>query len=122
MIASTPQRAGGRRIRNVASHLFAVGQTVRMKRRFGASPRIAEIYHVTGTLPPIDNTLQYRIRNDDERHERVVTEDSLESIAASPADEDATLLERTFGNGQGTKTQQSRGSEAEAGEESPASG
>jgi hypothetical protein len=48
------------------------------------SLQAAEIYRITGKLPDKDNSPQYRIRNDDERHERVTTEDSLEDIEAKP--------------------------------------
>lgn len=100
-------------------HLFSIGQMVRMKSRFGVSPKIAEFYRVTGTMPPRDNSPQYRIRSDDERHERVATQDTLEDAGFPPSGKGTTLLERTFGHGQGTKAQQSRTAEAEAGE-SPA--
>jgi hypothetical protein len=96
-------------------HLFAVGQTVRLKRNFGMYPSTnTEIYHVTGTMPPNADSPQYRIRNDDERHERVVTQDNLESVDLQPED-NLTLIERTFGNGKGTETQQSGNSKTEAG-------
>lgn len=102
------------------THLFRIGQTVRMKSLFGVSLKTSEFYRITGTMPARDNSPQYRIRNDGERHERVATEDSLEAVTAPPtADGDATLIERTFRNGQGTETQQPRASKAEAGE-SPA--
>lgn len=70
----------------MTSHRFVVGQTVRMRNRFGPSPSIAEAYRITAILPAReDNSPQYRIRNDNERHERVTTEDSLEEIAVWPA-------------------------------------
>ena len=62
----------------MTAHRFAVGQTVRLKGSFGMSPNAAEVYRVTGKLPARDNSPQYRIRNDEERHERVTTEDNLE--------------------------------------------
>lgn len=55
-----------------------------MKNSFGLSPQTAETYRVTGMLPVRDNSPQYRIRNDEERHERVTTEDTLESIKMPP--------------------------------------
>lgn len=64
----------------MSPHRFAIGQSVRMKNKFGLSPQLAETYRITGMLPARDNSPQYRIRNDDERHERVTTEDTLESI------------------------------------------
>jgi hypothetical protein len=62
-------------------HRFAVGQSVRLKRSIGLSRVTVDTYRVTGTLPARDNSPQYRIRCDEERHERVTTEDSLEGIA-----------------------------------------
>ncbi|WP_163269348.1 hypothetical protein [Chelativorans alearense] len=73
----------------MSSHRFAIGQHVRMSNRFSLSPDTAKIYHITATLPARDNSLQYRIRNDDERHDRVTTEDSLEEIKVQQASGDA---------------------------------
>jgi hypothetical protein len=81
------------------SHLFAIGQAVRLKGGFGRTAPADDIYHVTGTLPARGDSLQYRIRNDDERYERVTTQDSLEPVDVSQAVNGATLMERTFGHG-----------------------
>jgi len=59
----------------------------------------SEIFQITATLPPIDNSPQYRIRNDDEKHERVTTQDKLELVSANPLDESAALSDRTFAHG-----------------------
>jgi hypothetical protein len=83
--------------RQAGTHRFVVGQTVRLMSSFGKFARNAEIYRITGTLPPNGESPQYRIRNDDERHERVTTEDSLEPVVLQPGDS-ATLIERTFGS------------------------
>jgi hypothetical protein len=40
----------------------------------------AEVFRITATLPARDNSPQYRMRNDEERHERVTTEDNLEEV------------------------------------------
>lgn len=102
--------------RETASHRFAVGQTVRLKSGFATALPPSNIFHVTAMLPPKVNSPQYRIRNDEERHERVATQDDLEPIDLTAAgSEAATLMERTFGHGQGTETQQPRDQEAEAG-------
>jgi hypothetical protein len=85
------------------THLYALGQSVRLKGSLGMFPKSTEIYHVTGRLPPRGDSLQYRIRSDGERYERMATEDSLEPVPVLPGDESETLLERTFGHGQGTK-------------------
>ncbi|KXF75407.1 hypothetical protein ATN84_19290 [Paramesorhizobium deserti] len=85
--------------REALTHLFTIGQTVRLKDGFGRPALPADIYRITGTLPPRGNSPQYRIRNDDERHERVTTQDSLEPVDISQVGSDATLIERTFGHG-----------------------
>jgi hypothetical protein len=64
----------------MSSHRFAVGQTVRLRSTFGLSPRTAEVYRITGRLPEKDRSPQYRVRSDQERHERVLTEDDLEAM------------------------------------------
>jgi hypothetical protein len=96
-------------------HLFTIGQAVRLRGSFRSFPKTSEVYRITGTLPPREESPQYRIRNDDERHERVTTQDNLELVRPSQFSEGATLIERTFGHGQGTETQQSRNQEAETG-------
>lgn len=68
-------------MKSITAHRFVVGQVVRMSNRFGLSPSSAETYRITAILPAReDKTPQYRIRNDNERHERVTAEDSLEEI------------------------------------------
>ena len=95
-----PRRNAAVRIRrDTATHLFTVGQTVRLKGGFGRPALPGDIYHITGTLPPRGDSPQYRIRNDDERHERVTTQDDLEPVGMSRSGERATLIERTFGHG-----------------------
>jgi hypothetical protein len=65
--------------REIATHIFEIGQAVRIIEPEEFS-KTADIYHITGRLPPQGNSPQYRIRNDDERHERVARQDSLEAI------------------------------------------
>ncbi|KQZ14711.1 MULTISPECIES: hypothetical protein [unclassified Mesorhizobium] len=116
MIATTTMLSNLRPVRREAAvHLFAIGQVVRLRGGLGMPSAGADIFHITGTLPPRGGSLQYRIRSDEERHERVTTQDNLELVAMPLAGEDSTLIERTFGNGQGTETQQSGNSQAEAG-------
>lgn len=75
------------------AHTFAVGQRVRRKSRFGQPGVPSELYVVTRTLPPSGGVLQYRIRSEDERHERMTTEDDLEAVEAQV---DTKPLERTI--------------------------
>jgi hypothetical protein len=96
-----------------ATHLFTTGQIVRVNDRLGLQPQSAGTYHITATLPPRGDSLQYRIRNDDELYERVVTQDSLELVRVSPASGSGALAEATFG--QVTETHQSRRQKAEVG-------
>ena len=59
-------------------HKFKVGQLVHYLRRGGAYG----VYQVTQLLPPAeDETFQYRIKNANEPHERVVKEHELRSAA-----------------------------------------
>ena len=102
-------------------HLFTVGQAVRIKGGFARPALAADIYHITGTLPPRGDSLQYRIRNDDERYDRVTTQDSLEPVGTSQPG-GTTLIERTLGHGQGAKTKQSRDQKAETGKGSSQAG
>lgn len=79
-----------------AVHLFAIGQVVRLKSGFVAQAFHGDLYRVTGRLPAQGDSLQYRIRNDDERHERVTTQDNLEAMDPSQSGSHEALLERTF--------------------------
>ena len=96
---SSIQRTARPSRRQSPMHLFTVGQAVRIKGGFARPTLAADIYHITGTLPPRGDSLQYRIRNDGERHERVTTQDSLEPVNTPQPGDGATLIERTFGHG-----------------------
>lgn len=85
--------------REPTTHLFRVGQAVRLKAGFGRSSPAAGVFHITGTLPPRGGSPQYRVRNEAERHERVTTQDSLEAVETSRPSDHVTLIERTFGHG-----------------------
>ena len=84
----------------IATHLFSIGQVVRMKSGLPvpAAPT-AETYQIVAKLPPSGNSPQYRIRNEAERYERVTTQDKLEAVSTKPAGRGANLMERTFGHG-----------------------
>lgn len=64
----------------VPSHLFAVGQAVRRKGGFGRPASHLDVFRITATLPESGGSPQYRIRNEDERHERVSVEEDLEAV------------------------------------------
>ena len=83
-----------------------MGQIVRLKGGFALPSQSVVTYRITGTLPPRGDSLQYRIRNDDEHYERVATQDSLEPVSLSPAGPSGALIEGTFGAGQVIETQQ----------------
>ncbi len=102
-----PQRNAHPIRHEAATHLFAVGQAVRLRSGFKGPFGVAGIYHITGTLPPTGNSPQYRIRSDDERHERVMAQNGLEPVLIS-AGESATLVEGTFGHGAEAKNRKSR--------------
>lgn len=79
-----------------------------MKVGLGGSTLSSDIYHITGTLPPRGDSPQYRIRNDHERHERVITQASIEPLDMSRSGGGPNLIEATFGDGEKTETQQLR--------------
>lgn len=64
-------------------HRLAIGQSVRLKGRFGST----ETFQIIATLPERGTAPQYRIRSDNEKHERVAQEDNLELLEA-PAIQD----------------------------------
>ncbi|MCK9550545.1 hypothetical protein [Aquamicrobium sp.] len=100
MISTNPIRCPARPARQQApAHLFTIGQAVRLKGGFLKPALPTDIYRITGKLPPRGDSLQYRIRNDDERHERVTTQDSLEPVDMLQSGRRSTLIERTFGHG-----------------------
>ncbi len=70
-------------------HRFAVGQLVRLRVRYGMPATVSDVFSITATLPERENSPQYRIRNEEERYERVTTEASLEEI--EPADTVAAI-------------------------------
>jgi hypothetical protein len=84
--------------RELATHAFVIGQPVRLRDGIGRLVPPGALYRITGTLPSNGGSPQYRIRNDDERHERVAAENALQ-LAGPPANDDTTLIERTFGRG-----------------------
>lgn len=92
------QRATRQARPDTARHLYAVGQAVRLKGGFRSQLAADDIYRITGTLPSAGAFPQYRIRNDDERHERVTTQDMLAPVNTASGGR-TTLIERTFGNG-----------------------
>jgi hypothetical protein len=116
MTATSSTRLTARRIqREVPTHLFTVGECVRLKGGFGVPALWADTYRIVATLPPLGNSPQYRIRDYDERHERMATQDTLELVRTLPAENNTALIERTFDHGQGTETQQPRDQKAETG-------
>ena len=85
MDSNTLQRNAHPVRHEAATHLFAIGQIVRLKGGFGLQSQSADTYRITATLPPQGDSQQYRIRNDDEHYERVARQDSLEPARILPA-------------------------------------
>ncbi|MDH7797557.1 MULTISPECIES: hypothetical protein [unclassified Beijerinckia] len=89
---------------DTASHLFIVGQSVRLKPEFMTpASKSSGIYKITRTLPPEGNLLQYRIRNDEEPHERVANQDSLEPVRKPQSESDSVFITGTFDHEQSDK-------------------
>lgn len=60
-------------------HRFAIGQKVRIKGWGGNKVKSTATYCIMATLPASGGSLQYRMRDDAEKHERIATEDNLEA-------------------------------------------
>ena len=108
MDSNTLQRNAHPVRHEAATHLFAIGQIVRLKGGFGLQSQSADTYRITATLPPQGDSQQYRIRNDDEHYERVARQDSLEPARILPVGPSGALIEGTFGAGQAIETQHLR--------------
>ncbi len=80
--ANIPQRFKRSPHSEPAKHLFAVGQAVRLKEGL---LRPDNVYRITAMLPPIGDTLQYRIRSEAEQFERVATQHNLEDASPTVA-------------------------------------
>jgi hypothetical protein len=67
-------------------HRFAIGQSVRLKGTIGMALRTGDMFRITGRMPARNWSPQYRISDDEGRHERVAEENNLEEVtlAASP--------------------------------------
>ena len=61
-------------------HLFSKGQTVKLKARNGSEPIIH--YVIVDTLPPKGSSPQYKIRNENENFERIITQELIELTSA----------------------------------------
>jgi len=79
-----------------ATHIFKIGQAVRLTGLIGRSSQVEGVFRITGTLPPIGDSLQYRIRNENERHERVTTQENLEPATTLPTPGRDTLAKSTL--------------------------
>lgn len=84
---------------DAATHTMSIGQTVRLNDGIGRPIAPGMLYQITGTLPANGGAPQYRIRNSDERYERVAPQDDLLLAELPAGDEAATLAQRTFGHG-----------------------
>jgi hypothetical protein len=97
---STSEESRRRATVEAVTHRFVIGQKVRMKGGSSyTSANSGDIYQITAMLPAAGGSPQYRIRNEEERHERVCTQDMLESAGKRSSDDSAGILERTFGHG-----------------------
>jgi hypothetical protein len=71
-----------RPIKAAPAHRYKAGDRVRVNGHRSTLQRAEGAYRVLATLPFEGNALQYRVRNDEERYERIVSEDDLETYHA----------------------------------------
>jgi hypothetical protein len=109
---TTAQRLKRPPIVHSATHLFTLGQAVRLKGGLWPS---GNTYLVTARLPPSGESPQYHIRSDTEEFERMAMQANLEPVRPKAGGEIDALIEKSFGLGPGAHSQQSRDRNAEAG-------
>jgi hypothetical protein len=90
MRTSSKIRFSARQV-EVRSHLYSVGQAVRRKDSFGHRSASVDVFRVTARLPESGGSPQYRIRSEEERHERVILEENLEAIEGAFLSPETTL-------------------------------
>ena len=66
-------------------HHFAIGQSLRLKGTIGMALQTGDMFRITGRMPARDWSPQYRISNDEGRHERVAEENNLEEVTVAPS-------------------------------------
>jgi hypothetical protein len=66
-------------------HRFAIGQSVRLKGAVAMSFQTGGMFRITGRMPARDWSPQYRISDDEGRHERVAEESNLEEVSVAPS-------------------------------------
>ena len=64
----------------MATHKFAVGQTVRFSPDRGQEHEKGELFKIVRLLPEAENVVQYRVKSETDGHERVVREDQLARV------------------------------------------
>jgi hypothetical protein len=68
----------------MAGYLYELGDIVCLRNRTRMMLSLPESYEVTALLPPRDNVVQYKVKSEDERFERVVMEDDIELAHGKP--------------------------------------
>jgi hypothetical protein len=76
----------------MSSHLYQVGQTVRLAAHAGPNLEPSATYKIAMTLPEVGTEPQYRVKGDHERFERVVREFQIVSLDPSPPPSEAEKL------------------------------
>lgn len=60
---------------------FSIGQSVRLFSGYGnPTQKLDEVYLITGLMPALGASFQYRVRQESEAFERVATEESLDLV------------------------------------------
>jgi len=76
------ERRVARATKAAPSHRYAVGDRVKLNGHRGSLQRADGAYEVLARLPHEGGPLQYRVRSDEERYERIVIEEDLEVYQA----------------------------------------
>ena len=65
-----------------ATRAFAIGQQVQFKTWIKSPSEDRQLFVVLAHLPPVEGTVQYRLRAETEAFERVAREDALAEVPA----------------------------------------
>lgn len=83
--------------RDLDTHRFAIGQVVKLKGGFGQPVLLPGVFRVTGLLPATEGQPQYRVRNDEERHERVAIQANIAPAGTHDTPATGTIVEGIYG-------------------------
>ncbi|WP_425106530.1 hypothetical protein [Ancylobacter sp.] len=76
---------------------YSIGQSVRLLSRYrNPAQKLDEVYRITGLMPALGGSFQYRLRQNSEAFERVATEESLDLVRIEEPGQGASTAQSVF--------------------------